>query len=413
MRLFVKLQIKHDSTPSALYTFSSVKDALRLLALSDARVDAANGPDGGEEGKHAQRDDNGLPVACRPGVVVRDNEIAVPEVVDEVDGGQFKAGATQRVHECPVEAGRVVDERDGGEELDVGRALGEDDAEVHAAVGDALAGSGALEEGHLEGVRLAGGQLAQVSGQSGVPADAEAVLPGTEDGVAGLQLEQRLLVARAELGRGNVANVVSEVRVDRARVQVHVQALQCERGGVHVRLLLPLDAREMVLEASALVDQPVSLLGSQVAAPVRHLDVALQECRVGDGLGELVAHAHGLLCASGHVVVEPIGERGALLLRVGLLLVVELSGERRVVGHIAVRELDLGSLLLGQIGGGRVRAEGVLQVLLVGLGDLRGDGLEGGEDRVGDADGLLLLGRQRFGEVDLVVLGRAARVSFT
>jgi hypothetical protein len=167
----------------------------------------------------------------------------------------------------------------------------------------------------------------------------------------------------------------------------------------------------VVLESSALVDQPVSLFRGQVAAPVRNLDIALQDCRMRDGLGKLVAHAHRLLCASWHVVVEPIGERRALLLRVCLLLVVELGWEGCVVWDVTVGELDLGSLLLGKVCGWRVRAEGVLQVLLLRLGDLRGDRLEGGENRVGDANGLLCLGRKRFGKVDLVVLGRAVGVS--
>jgi hypothetical protein len=47
------------------------------------------------------------------------------------------------------------------------------------------------------------------------------------------------------------------------------------------------------------------------------------------------------------------------------LLVVELCGKGGVVGHIAVRELDFCTLLLGDVGGGRVGAEGVLQVLLI------------------------------------------------
>jgi hypothetical protein len=125
---------------------------------------------------------------------------------------------------------------------------------------------------------------------------------------------------------------------------------------------------------------------------------------VRDGLCELVADAHGLLGARGHVVVETVCESCALLLGVRCLLVVEFSGEGRVVGHVAVGELDFGALLLGQVGGGGVGAEGVLQVLLVCLGELRGDGLEGREDRVGDAERLLRLGCEGFGEVDLVEL---------
>jgi hypothetical protein len=306
-----------------------------------------------------------------------------------------------------VEACRITNNGHGGLELHVGSALGEDDAEVDASVRDAFIGARALEEGDPERIGIASRELAQVCGQLGVPAHAEAVLPLTEDGVSGLQFKQRLLVAGTELGGGDVANVVGEVRIHGTGAQEEAEALEREGGRVHVGLLLPLDTREVVLEASALVDQPVALLGGQVAAPVRNLEVALQQGGVGEGLGELVAHAYGLLCAGWHVGVLAVCEGRALLLRVGLLLLVELGGEGGVVGHIAGGELELGALLLGEVGGWRVRAEGVLQVLLVRLRDLRGHGLEGGEDGVGDADGLLRLGRQGLGEVDLVELGGA------
>lgn len=301
-----------------------------------------------------------------------------------------------------MQACRVLYDRGGSLELDICSALREDDTEVDATVRDALGRTRSLEERHLESVSLASGQLAQVAGQIGVPANAEAVLPLTEYWVSRLQFEQSLFLAVAELGCGNVADVVSEVWVHGAGVQRELQLLEREGGWVHVRLLLPLYTREVVLQPCALVDQPVSLLISQVAAPVRDLDVALQECRVGDRLGELIAHAHGLLCASWHVGVLSICEGGALHLGVGLLLLVELRWERGVVWHVAVRELDLGALLFREVCGWRVRAEGVLEVLLLGLADLRGDRLKGGEDRVGNANGLLRLGCERHWEVDLV-----------
>ena len=383
---------------------------LRFLALSNARVNAAQYPNGREQRKHAERDDNRLPVARSPGVVVRHNEIAIPKVVGHVDSSQLERGTAKRVHEGPVEARRVADDGHGGLELDVGSALGEDDAEVDASVRDAFIGAGALEEGDPERIGVASGELAQVSGQLGVPADAEAVLPLAKYRVSGLQLKQCFLVARAELGGGDVANVVGEVRVHGTGAQEEAEAPERRGGWVHVRLLLPLDTREVVFEAGALVDKPVALLGGQVAAPVRNLEVALQQGGVGDGLGELVAHAYGLLCAGWHVGVLAVCEGRALLLRVGLLLLVELGRQGRVVGHIAGGELELGALLLGEVGGWRVRAEGVLQVLLVRLRDLGGHGLEGGEDGVGDADGLLRLGCEGLWELDLVELGGAGGV---
>jgi len=49
----------------------------------------------------------------------------------------------------------------------------------------------------------------------------------------------------------------------------------------------------------------------------------------------------------------------------------------------------------------------VQDVLLVVLLNLGREGLEGGEDEVGDREGELLFGGQCCWEVDLVVLGRA------
>lgn len=128
---------------------------------------------------------------------------------------------------------------------------------------------------------------------------------------------------------------------------------------------------------------------------------------MSNGLGELVAHAHGLRRACWHVVVEAVGEGRALALRVGFLLVIKFRGKLGVVGDIAVGELDFCTLLFSGVGGRRVGAEGVLQVLLVGLCELRGDGLEGGKNGVGDAKGLLRVGGEGRGEMDEVEFGGA------
>jgi hypothetical protein len=166
----------------------------------------------------------------------------------------------------------------------------------------------------------------------------------------------------------------------------------------------------VVLEACALVDKPVALLGCQIAAPVRDFDIALQQCRVGEGLGELVTDAYELLGTCGHVAVKTVCEGRALFLGIGRLLVVELGGEGGVVWHIAVGELDLGSLLLSEVGRGCVCAEVILKVLLVGLSELGGDGFQSRENRVRDAESLLCLGCEWFGEMNLVEFNRAVFV---
>jgi hypothetical protein len=76
----------------------------------------------------------------------------------------------------------------------------------------------------------------------------------------------------------------------------------------------------VVLEGCALVLEPVALFGGQIAAPVRDLEVALKERRVGERLGKFVAYADGLLGAGGNVIVRSISKSRALFLRVCLIL---------------------------------------------------------------------------------------------
>src|SRR5690242_16941821 len=109
-------------------------------------------------------------------------------------------------------------------------------------------------------------------------------------------------------------------------------------------------------------------------------DVAFEKCGLYDGLGELISHAHGLLGTSRDVGIEAVRKGGTLLLGVGLVLVIELSRKRRIVGDVGVGELDFGALLLSNVCRWRVGAEGVLKVLLRCLGEFGGNGLEGGED---------------------------------
>jgi hypothetical protein len=146
-----------------LYT-SYLKNALRLLALSNASVNAAQHPDTRKKSKHAECDNDRLPVASSPWVVVSDNQVTVPEVIDKVDSCQAEGRASERVHESPVQACRVVYNWCSGLELDIRGALWKNDAKVYATVRDALRHTRSLEEGDLESIGLASGKLAQVVG---------------------------------------------------------------------------------------------------------------------------------------------------------------------------------------------------------------------------------------------------------
>ena len=163
----------------------------------------------------------------------------------------------------------------------------------------------------------------------------------------------------------------------------------------------------MVLELGGTVGEPVTLLSRDVAAPVADFDIPFKKRGMCEGLGELVAHADFFLSTRGKLAVWSISECIALLLRVLFALGVEVSRKNSSVRDIGRRELELGLLLEGRVCTRRVGGELVQDVLLVVLLDVGREGLEGGEDKVGDREGELLFGGQRCREVDLVVLGRA------
>ena len=73
-------------------------------------------------------------------------------------------------------------------------------------------------------------------------------------------------------------------------------------------------------------------------------------------------------------------------------------------------QLELRLLLQGGVRARRVGGEGMLDILLVGLGDAGGQGLESLDGVIRDGQGDLLLGLQSRGERDLVVLSRTGRV---
>ncbi len=84
---------------------------------------------------------------------------------------------------------------------------------------------------------------------------------------------------------------------------------------------------------------------------------------------------------------------------------VAAAGDDGVFGDIGVWEFELGLLFRGGVGGRVVGAEGVVQVLLVGLGYLGGEGMKDGEQEVGYREGLLLGRLKDLREFDTVELG--------
>ena len=156
--------------------------------------------------------------------------------------------------------------------FEVGRAdllgaLRKDDAKVNALVLNTLAVLGALEERNLEDVAVTRLQLPQVRLQVAVPSDPEAVVPATENGVAGPNLKVGLARSGPEAAGGDVADVIGEIGVDRAGLERHLQGAESRGGRAGVDGHLPLNTREVVLQRGTTVGQPVALLYSQIATP--------------------------------------------------------------------------------------------------------------------------------------------------
>ena len=331
------------------------------------------------------------------------HKLRIPRFIGQIFGRQSQDRAAQCVHvglerghlggdlvrARETVAGRLVE----GLVADVVGALGQDDAHDDLVVLHAFGRLRALEEGHLENVGVGGGALAEEAGEVVVPADAEAVVPAAENGETRAQL-QRGVAARlpgAVAAGRDVADVVREVGVDGARLQREGEFADCGRGQLLEAADGPFDAGELVHEVGAVVAQPVALLGCQVAAPVRHFEITLQQRRGDDGFGELVAHADWVCGARGHLgrVVGTVGVGSALALGVGAGLEALRGG---VLGHIGGGELQLGLLGHRLVGRGGVGGERIVEELLVGLLDGCGTGGERGEDGVRDAEGDLRFG---------------------
>lgn len=173
--------------------------------------------------------------------------------------------------------------------------------------------------------------------------------------------------------------------------------------------LLPLDTRELFLQSSTSVLKPVALLGGNVTTPVADLDVALDKGGMQQRLGELVSQRDGLLSTGGNFAIGTVGKGDALL--DGILLALGIGADNSVLGNVVGRKLQLGLLLQGLVGRVGVGVESNLDVLLVGLIDAGGKRAESREDRVGDGEGDLLLGSQGRGQLDAIVLDRAAELA--
>lgn len=244
-----------------------------------------------------------------------------------------------------------------------------------------------------------------------VPSNAEAVVPASEDRVTGLQLQATCALTNAwtvAAGR-DIADIINEVRVDRAGKKRVCQLTNRRSRRFLVAGESPLDTRELGGQLRAVVAEPVPFLGCKVAAPVRDFQVTLQKVYGDYGLSELVTDGDWVIGARGHLgrIIRAVGVCRALALgvRAGLETI---SG--CVIWHIGAGELQLGFLGICRVGGGHKGGEGVGEVLLVRLSNGRGKRAERGKHRVRDSKGNLRLRGQGLGKVNDEVLVAAVSI---
>jgi hypothetical protein len=96
-------------------------NSLLLLLLANADVQVADNPAESKYNQETSGECQRLPELGRRRVLIDNNEVAVAQLVDNVDGNEVQSGAADGVHERAVEGGRVGDERDRG--LEVGDAV--------------------------------------------------------------------------------------------------------------------------------------------------------------------------------------------------------------------------------------------------------------------------------------------------
>lgn len=206
--------------------------------------------------------------------------------------------------------------------LDTLCAFREDNPHDDLVVLDTLWRPGTLEERHLQGKSIATGHgPTEKCGKTIIPTNAEAVIPPTKDGEAGmkLQLSATLRLPGTVVAGGDVTDVVDEVRVDGTRFQRVLDLASREGRQILPRAESPVHAVELVQQLRAVVVEPVALLGGQVPAPVGDLEVSFEQGSGEDGFGEVVADGDGVEGSRGDFggVVWAVGVGCALAFGVG------------------------------------------------------------------------------------------------
>lgn len=268
---------------------------------------------------------------------------------------------------------------------DISRALGEDHSDNDLLVLSSLRHLESLDERDLQHIGVgAGSCLTQISGELIVPANAEAVIPATEDWKTRTKLQRSFPLgglSRPVAARRNIANVIDEVRIDRTRLERVLEFTDRRRRQLLVAGQSPLHARELLRENGGIVAEPVPLFCRQVSTPVGDLQVPLQQGRGDHGFGEFVAHSDRVSSSWSNLgrIVGTVSVGAALTLGIGTGL---QAGSGCVVGHVVIGEFNLGLLSHRLICRRSISGERIGEILFVSLADGGGAWSERVEEEV-------------------------------
>lgn len=98
----MKRQAQNDMRgPAGLENIWQSRNILRFFT-SDADVHPADNPSDTEDADRGSENGQRLPETGQEGVVIGDDDLAVPHLINYVDCGQSERGATNGVHKSPV-----------------------------------------------------------------------------------------------------------------------------------------------------------------------------------------------------------------------------------------------------------------------------------------------------------------------
>lgn len=134
------------------------------------------------------------------------------------------------------------------------RTLGQNDPRNNLLVLNTLSLLWSFQEWHLQNKALStllcpSCEILQLS----VPADLEVVVPASENGISGLQLEVRFPSAGSESRSRDITNVIDKVCIQASCHERELQLLQRARWRVVVAALLVRNPREVVLQTRGTV----------------------------------------------------------------------------------------------------------------------------------------------------------------